>query len=137
MICLFAGGIPRVINSFCHHSLRVTYESGQETVNPEHVHMAAEELDLEKETFHYLLKLNQTKDINSSQESEPVLQDLKKTKNIDISNHNFPKSAPDRSHNRTIPAQSTHVPLSAILLLVLSILSLFMSTWYYVSKTGL
>ena len=137
MICLFAGGIPRVVNSFCHHSLRVTYESGQETVDPEHVHIAAQELDLEKETFHYLLKLNRSKNKNPSPESHQVSQDHKKTEDLDISNHDYQESTSHKSYNGAVSMQSRRVPFHARILLVLSILSLFISTWYYMSKSGL
>lgn len=129
MICLYAGGVPRVINSFCHHSLRVTCEDGKFTVAPEHVNTAAKEVGLEKETFHYLLNLRRSK---GSMDSEPPADHVPEADTEEAED-----DEEDVPYSEEIPAQHRRVLWPALTVLLLSVLSLFLSTRYYAWKIGL
>lgn len=137
MISLFAGGIPRVINSFCHHSLRVAYESEKKTVEPEHVHNAAQELALAKETFHYLLRLRQSTESGFSSSTPVSAQESQKPKSAkDGAAQDSPNLIPGVLNTESLSPQTPEAMWPALVLLLLSILSLLSSTWYYMWKSG-
>ncbi|MGD2127020.1 MAG: AAA family ATPase [Desulfobacteraceae bacterium] len=148
MISLFSGGMPRIINSFCHHSLRIAYDFGRRSVEPEDVHKAAEELGLSKETFHYMLKLRQEQQpsrpaLESSpakwaEQNEAVGSARIRGENNPLGEIVYEKTAlgegvPQKKHMDRPGRRSFFISL---LVLSLSILCLIASLWYYRFKTG-
>lgn len=51
------GGIPRVINSLCERSLNIAYERGHKIVDLDDVSTVAEEMNIDREVFHYKIAL--------------------------------------------------------------------------------
>lgn len=137
MICLSAGGIPRVVNSFCHHSLLVAHGSGRAIVEPEHVHRAAQEVGLTRETFHYLLKLQRsTENISSPEPVDRESREPNSSEGDDDIGYDFSNLVSDPSYveSPSTPGKGSSRP--ALILLLFSILSLIASTGYYTWKSG-
>jgi general secretion pathway protein A len=120
---------PRIVNSLCDRSLNAAFEKDKTIVDMDDVYVAAEEMGVDKEIFHYkvqLSNLERAKQVPSAGENDSVKEPEPLSK---VHVH-----SPSRESDVTdIDQKGLKMP---ILFLLLSITTLILSIFFFCQRSG-
>lgn len=148
-----SGGTPRLINSLCDRSLNAAFEKGKAAVDAQDVYEAAQGMGLGKEVFFYILKLKETETMvqapfkgadDAIEEAETpgktTMDSVSEKPGETVSHHNMQAVLQPARETSDIglPTSKTHRESlkKPILFLLLSILSLVLSIFFYTQRAG-